>query len=177
MCAWADQANDGLSRKEAIDNIQELNQSISREATSKQLSRCVLPTNAKAGITKSQCQKVQATTSERTNINVAQKFRWHSLVDHIYNLVREKNTGVCSKTGKSFGELIQQYIVGLDEMCLQGDAHGSCTIIGSVDKKKHEKLLQDGRVSITLICTGSVGGSTGPTVFLLKGGKEEEDLF
>ena len=93
MCARADQANDGLSRKEAIDNIQELNQSISREAASRQLSCRVLPANAKAGITKSQCQKVQATTSERTTINVAQQFRWHSLVDYIYNAMREKNTG------------------------------------------------------------------------------------
>ena len=118
MCAQSDQANDDLLRKEVIDNIHELNPSIPWVAASKQLSCRVLPENAASHITKAQCQKVQATTSERININVAQQFRWHSVMDHVYNLVRENNTCVFSKTGKSFGELIQHYIVGLDEMCL-----------------------------------------------------------
>ena len=61
------------------------------------------------------------------------------------------------------------YVLGLDEICLIGDAHGSCKIIGSMDENKHEKLLQDGQVSVTVIRTGTVGGSTGPTLFLLKG--------
>ena len=59
-------------------------------------------------------------------------------------------------------------------MCLMGDAHRNCEIIGSMDKKKHEKLLQDGQVSITVICTRSVGRFTGPTVFLLKGEKKKK---
>ena len=44
-------------------------------------------------------------------------------------------------TGKIFGEVMPHYVVGLGEMCLMGDAHGSCKIIGVLDKKKHEKLL------------------------------------
>ena len=87
---------------------------------------------------------MQATTSDRTNINVAQQYRWHSLVDENYKQMREKNTGVCAVTGKTFREVIPHYVVGLDDMCLMGDAHGSCEIIGSMDKKKHEKFLQDG---------------------------------
>ena len=74
MCAQAYRANDGLLRKEVIDNIQELNPSIPCVTVSKHLFRRVLPENTTAQITKAQCQKVQATTSERTNINVAQQF-------------------------------------------------------------------------------------------------------
>ena len=77
-------------------------------------------------------------------------------------------------TGKIFGEVMPHYVVGLGEMCLMGDAHGSCKIIGYMDKNKHEKLLQDGRVSVTVIRAGTVGGSTGPTIFLLKGEKKRE---
>jgi hypothetical protein len=45
-------------------------------------------------------------------------------------------------------------------------------IFGSANKKKHEKLLQDLRVSITVVRTGTVAGDTGPTIFLLKGTKK-----
>ena len=173
---WArdDRGNDGLSRKEAIDNIQELNHTITRESASRQLFRCILPDNAKSGILKPLSQKVQATTSDRTKINVAQQYRWHSLVDDIYKQMSEKNTGVCAVTGKTFGEVMPHYVVGLDEMCLMGDVHGSCGIIGSMDKKKLEKLLQDGRVSVTVIRTRTVGRSTGPTILLLKGEKKRK---
>ena len=61
------------------------------------------------------------------------------------------------------------YVLGLDEIFLIGDAHGSFKIIGSMDKKKHDKLLQDGRVSDIVISTRTVGGYTGPTIFILKG--------
>ena len=63
------------------------------------------------------------------------------------------------------------FIIGLDEMCVMSDAHGALTVIGSFDKKKYEKLLQDSRVSITIIRTGTAAGTTGPTIFLLKGTK------
>ena len=99
MCAQADQGNDGLSRKEVIDNIQELNHTITRESASRQLSRRILPDNAKAGILKPLSQKVQASTSDCTNTNVAQQYRWHSLVDDIYKQMRENSTGVCAVTG------------------------------------------------------------------------------
>ena len=87
---WArdDRGNDGLSRKEAIDNIQELNHTITREYDTRQLSRRILPGNAKSGILKPHSQKVQATTSDCTNINVSQQYRWHSLVDEIYKQMR-----------------------------------------------------------------------------------------
>ena len=121
--------------------------------------------------------KVQPTTSDRTNINVAQQYRWHRLVDEEYARLRATNTGPCRKTGKTFGEIIQHFIWGLDEMCLLSDHHGTLYVVACAQKKKHEKLLQDCRVSITMVRTGSVGGTTGPTIFLLKGVKQTKKEF
>jgi hypothetical protein len=135
------------------------------------LLRRVLPESAKAGVLKATMQKVQATTSDCTNINLGKQFCWHCIVDEEYNLLRTSNTGLCKRSRKSFGEVMGHFIVGLDEMCLLSDTHGDLHVFGSADRKKHEKLLQDLRVSITVVRTGTVAGDTGPTIFFLKGTK------
>jgi hypothetical protein len=116
-------------------------------------------------------QKVQATTSDRTNINTAQQYRWHRAVDKVYDFMRTKNTGLCKLSGKSFGEVMPNFIVGLDKMCLMSNCHGDLRVFAVADKKKQEKLLQDCRCSITVVRTGTASGITGPTIFLLKGTK------
>ena len=74
VLARADRGNDGYSRKEATDLIQDLNPNIQRLAAQRQLSRVVLPQNHKAGVLKESPVKAQATTSDRTNINTAQQY-------------------------------------------------------------------------------------------------------
>jgi hypothetical protein len=64
----------------------DLNNNLSRSQMAKQLSRRVLPENAKAGVIKATMQKVQATTSDRTNISLGQQFHWHCIVDEEYKL-------------------------------------------------------------------------------------------
>jgi hypothetical protein len=172
ILARQDRANDGLSRKEAKDVIIDLNNNLSRSQAAKQLSRRVLPENSKAGVTKAMTQKVQSTMSNRTNISLGQQFCWHCIVDEEYNLLCASNTGLCKRSGKTFGEVMGHFIVGLNEMCLMSDGHGVLRVFGSADKKKHEKLLQDSRVFITVVRTGTVAGDTGPTIFPLKGTKE-----
>ena len=83
--------------------------------------------------------------------------------------MRLMNTGLCKKSGKTFGEVMGHFITGLHEMCILSDHYGSSSIIGSADKKKHEKVLQETCASITIVCTGTVAGTTGPTIFVLKG--------
>ena len=169
VLARANRGNDGMSRKEAKDVIQDLNPNISREGACKLLTRRVMPENAATGLLKKTTQKVQATTSDRTNINLAQQYRWHRLVDHEYDRLRDLNKGRCKKSGKLFGEVMHHFIIGLDEMCLMSDQHGDLRVVAAAEKRNHEKVLQDGRVSITIVCTGTVAGDTGPTIFLLKG--------
>ena len=124
VLARADRGNDGLSSKEAIDMIQELIPTIPRVAARRQMNRYVMPINHKIGVLKLTTQKVQATTSDRTNINVAQQYRWHLAVDEVYKYLWTNNIGLCQKSGKTFGEVMPEFLIGLDEMCLMSDAYG-----------------------------------------------------
>jgi hypothetical protein len=83
-------------------------------------------------------------------LSVAQQWRWYQNVQEALNLLRQKNTGVCHKTGKQFGEVMDFFVVGADEACLMSDAHGNVKIIGSADKKKHECKSGDNRCSTWL---------------------------
>jgi hypothetical protein len=70
---------------------------------------------------------------------VAQQFRWFKNYEKALALLREKNTGVCNKTGKQFGEVIEHFILGADETCLIADADGDLRILGEAGNRKHEK--------------------------------------
>jgi hypothetical protein len=85
--------------------------------------------------------KAQKTTSKRSQCTVAQQFRWFKLYEKALCFLRTKNTGVCNKTGKSFGELIDHFILGSNEMNLIADADGDLRIVGEKGKKKHEKKV------------------------------------
>ena len=61
--------------------IQELKPDLTRVAARRQIQHYVLPANSKLGVLKKIKQKVQATTSDRTNINTAQQYHWHRAVD------------------------------------------------------------------------------------------------
>ena len=72
-----------------------------------------------------------------------------------------ENTGVCNKTGKSFGELIDHFILGGDETNLIADADGEVRIVGEKGKKKQEKKVANYRGSITMYRTGVAAGVIG----------------
>ena len=86
-----------------------------------------------------------------------------------YNILGLNNDGLCPVSEKYFGKFMPYFIFGLYEESSFADHHGNVKIIGSANKKKHEKHLQDSRVSITLVSTGSDAGVTSPTIFALKG--------
>jgi hypothetical protein len=86
ILARQDRVNDGLSTKETLDLVQELIKDTSRKSARNALFRHILPLNHALGVLKRTTQKVQATTTDRTNINVSQQYRWHTLVEEIYNL-------------------------------------------------------------------------------------------
>ncbi len=90
--------------------------------------------------------------------------------------MRTKNTGLCKLSGKSFGEIMPNFIVGLDEMCLMSDCHGDLRVFAAANKKKQEKLLQDCCCSITVVRTVTASGITGPTILFLKGTKRDNNV-
>ncbi len=144
--------------------IQELKPEITWEATRRHIICYVFPVNSKVSVLKKCAQKVQATTRDRTNINVAQQYRWHCAVDEVYDFMRIKNTGLCKLLGKSFGEVVPRFIIGLDKMCLMSDCHNNLRMFAAADKKKQEKLLQDCRFSITVVRMDTVASTTRPTI-------------
>jgi hypothetical protein len=56
---------------------------------------------------------------------------------------------------------------------------GSLKIVGSAEVKKHERITDDNREAITIVCVGSAGGHSGPWIFLVKKQKdfEKNSLF
>ena len=91
--------------------------------------------------------KAQNTTSKHSQCTVAQQFRWFKLYEKALFFLRTKNTGVCNKTGKSFVELIDHFILGSDETNLIADADGKLRIVGEKGKKKHEKKVSLSRIN------------------------------
>ncbi len=79
--------------------------------------------------------KVQATTSNRTNINVAQQYCWHWAVDEVYEHLRSVNTRLCQSTGKTFGEVMPDFLIGFDKMCLMSDTNGDLCVFFNADKR------------------------------------------
>jgi hypothetical protein len=66
--------------------------------------------------------------------------------------------------------------LNLDETCIMGSL-GSLKIVGSAEVKKHERITDDIREAITIVCIGSVGGHSGPSIFLVKKQKDFEKKF
>jgi hypothetical protein len=53
--------------------------------------------------------------------------------------LQTKNTNVFNATRKSFGKLIDHFILGGNEINLIADANGELKIVGEQGKKKHKK--------------------------------------
>jgi len=52
--------------------------------------------NSQLSVLKKCKQKVQATTSDRMNINTAQQYRWHREVDEVYEFIGPRTQGYAS---------------------------------------------------------------------------------
>ena len=137
----ADRANNGLTPAQIIENMTTLQPELSQLQSRNHYHRTFIKKHADR--LKQKPVKAQKTTSKRSQCTVAQQFRWFKLYEKALLFLRTKNTGVCNKTGKSFGELIDHFILGGDEMNLIADADGELRIVGEKGKKKHEKKVSD----------------------------------
>ena len=164
MLRAKDRANDGMNRRQAIDMIQDLRPELSRRQLELAFDRRIRPDNKDVltGII-----KAQASTVKRSQITVAQQYRWFTCVDRAFAFLRERNTGT-TPGGLSFGEVMADFILGGDESGLLA-SNGDVAIIGDKAKKKHEVTTAGSRTSITIYRSGSAAGSDGPTAFLPPG--------
>ena len=163
----ADRANAGFTPAQIKANFMTVMPTLTQEQASNHYHHTFMPKHKDR--LKQRPVKAQKTTSKRSQCTVAQQFRWFTLYSKALAFLREKNTGVCRVTNKSFGEVIEYFILGGDETNLIADADGELRIVGEKGKKKHEKKVSDYRGSITMYRTGTAAGNNGPTTFVMKG--------
>ena len=72
-------------------------------------------------------------------------------------------------TGKTFGELIHNFIVVRYETCFMACAQGTINVVASVSKTKHKKKDRKYREYIMLYCTRNINRKTGTNLFVMKG--------
>ena len=163
----ADRANKGKTPGEVQEDLMALEPDL----TSKQVENFFNRTFKKnhAGLIKPRAVRAQKTTTKRSQCTVSQQYRWRKRYKNGLKFLREKNTGLCKMSGKTFGEIMEHFIVGGDETNLIADADGNMKIMAEFGRPKHEKLAGDFRGSITMYRTGSCGATNGPTGFLTAG--------
>ena len=147
-----------------IDLVVELNPKLDRVIASRQVTRNIIPKSIERGYIKGFVTP-QATTSTRSAITVEKQFRLHTLVEEKIKQLKLRNKGVCSVSGKNFGELMPYFIYGLDEECIYVNYFDKCKMLESGDKENHETILQDRRLSNNIIRTGNAAGITCTTIF------------
>jgi hypothetical protein len=125
--------------------------------------------NKHKGRLKPKAVKAQETTTRRSQCTVAQHWRWFQTFDKALQFCREMNTGLCKKSGKTFGEVIEHFLIRGDKTNLIANADGQIKIVGEFGKRKHERKVSDCRSSISMYRTGTAAGDNGPTVFIMKG--------
>ena len=86
--------------------------------------------------------KATATTTNRSAIIVGKQFRSHNTYESCLDLLKKRNTGVCKKSGKSFGEVMHHFIIGGDESCFMASVNGDFRVIGLRNKKNTRRILQ-----------------------------------
>ena len=159
-----DRGNEGMNNRDAAEMIHDLVPNLKLEQVTGALRKTIRP-NHNDVLTN--IVKAQASTSKRSQITVAQQYRWHCAVESALNLLTERNTGL-TPDGKTFKEVAEHFVCGGDETCFLASA-GEVTIIGDKGKKKHEVHAANSRVSTTVYRTGFASGQTGPTGFLPPG--------
>ena len=135
--ASSDCANNGMDPRDSLTFVWNVDPSQSKEQARQNLKRNIVPEAAAQVILKNNMVKAQTTNSKSTEINTSHQRRWHNIVDGMYDMLRNENTGLCNNICKTFGDVLPHFIIGLDEACLMTDANGHCRIYGYATKKKH----------------------------------------
>ena len=162
-----DRANMGLTPAQLEDKIQLVAPHLSHKQIKNHRSRTFRRKHKHR--LKPKSVMPQKTSSKRSQCTAAQQWRWFQTFDRCLDVLREKNTGLCKKSGLSFEEVMEHFLIGLDEACLIADADGNLKILGEFGRRKHEKKVSDCRASSTLVRTGVFAGTNGPTCFLMAG--------
>jgi len=161
---YRDEANNGMSRNEAISLVMELAQTTQRKSAEGHYDYLVRQKRLLGVKNFGRSVKAQATTSKRGQITVEQQLRWHTTVEEALDFQRKMN-----QPSDEYLMVEDHFLGNLDETCLMANADGSVRVIASLSKKKTEKNTDDSRASITSLRIGLASGTQGPFTFLAKG--------
>ena len=139
-----DRANMGLTPAQLEDKIQLVAPHLSLKQIQNHRSRTFR--NRHKHRLKPKSVMPQNTSSKRSQCTAAQQWRWFQTFDRCLDVLREKNTGLCKKSGLSFEEVMEHFLIGLDEACLIADADGNLKILPEFGRRSHEKKVSDCRV-------------------------------
>jgi len=159
-----DEANNGMSRNEAIQLVMELAQMTNRTTAEGHCDHLVRQKRLRGVKNFGRTVKAQATASKRGRIAVEQQLHRHATLQEALDFQREVN----EPTNEQL-EVEDFFFGNLDETCLMAKADGSVRVIASAWKKKTKKNMDDSRASITSLRIGPASGTQGPFAFLAKG--------
>jgi hypothetical protein len=112
---------------------------------------------------------VQAATTKCACICVKHQIRWYNTIETVWG-----DDCLFNQPADKFLELQHYFQLNLDETCIMG-SHGSLKIVGSTEVKKHKKITNNNKESITIVCVGSVAGHSGPWILLVNRGSCPEN--
>ena len=159
-------ARDGRNTPMARKHILEIIESVA-ECTKKQAEnyyhQCV--NNKKFPLLEKgeRVASAQKTTTSRTQVTMEQQYRWHTLIDQMWEKQAEVNLPV-----EEFTPVRAHFQLNLDEECVMGN-DGTIKVVASIFGKKVQKNMDDYRGSVTIIRIGSAAGGEGPIIFLCAG--------
>lgn len=163
VAVYRDLQNNGMKRAEAITMVMELLQCAKRKTATNHYDYLVRKKKLTGLKNNERAVAAQKTTTKRSQITIDQQYRWHTAVDGIMAEQQRLN-----QPAKEFEKVKEHFFLNMDELSLLA-SNGTVKVIGAAIKKKTENIMEDSRVSITVLRTGAAGGSTGPWIFLAAG--------
>ena len=161
----ADRLNNGMSSKDIVAAVRMADPGLSKKQAENHTYNTLLP-NARKDKKLTGSVKVQPTTVGRSNVTVAQQFRFFTLVGDLDRELKKRN--VDDGTGVPFDDVKGHFSFNIDEECVIASG-GRLKVVGDFSKKKHERMSGNSRVSITALRSGSAEGGEGPTMMLMAG--------
>ena len=140
-----DQTNDVVSCKETVVIVSNISQAKSPKQAENHLDYLIRAGQLKRLKRNGRIITAQATTTERSQINVRQQLCWHFHIDGEWEYLQSAN-----KPLELFVQLQEHFQLNLDESCFMC-SDGELKIIGNAEKKRHDKNNSDNRVSITTV--------------------------
>ena len=129
-----DRSNDVATPREAIEDVLELYPDLSWRQAQEHVQQTLLKNNQQV---KTNIRIAQTTTTKRNCITVGQQWRWHQEIQKDFNLLGQENTGLYRCCGKTFGKMMESFIIGGDETTFMVCENGSGKVMAAGGRTKH----------------------------------------